>query len=117
VERARSFAQQHPVDVEHDTWLSPLVWACAAEAALALGDGVLARRAYDLLSPYAGRVACAGAHCAMGPVDAFLALAAAATGDTAAAAGHADRALELTVDWEIPLVGRWLRGLREQHKF
>ncbi len=117
VEQARSFAQQHPVDVEHDTWLSPLVWACAAEAALALGDAGLAGRVHELMGPYAGRVACAGAHCAMGPVDAFLALAAAAAGDLGAAARHADRALELVQEWEIPLVDRWLHGLREAHGF
>jgi hypothetical protein len=116
-ERAHRFAEQHPVDVEHDTWLSPLVWACAAEAALGLGDVGCGRRAYQLLSPYAGQVASAGAHLAMGPVDSFLALAAAAAGDAGSATVHADRALELVEEWGIPLVGEWLTGLRRQHGF
>jgi hypothetical protein len=116
-ERARAFARENPVDLEHDTWLSPLVWACAAEAALGVGDSALAARAYELLDPFAGRVACAGAHGAMGPVDGFLALAAAATGEDKQATAHADRALELVEEWSIPLAGRWLHGLRQQHGF
>jgi hypothetical protein len=117
VDRARDFARQHPFDLDHDTWLSPLVWACAAEAALELDDPTTARRVYELLAPYAGRAATAGAHCAMGPVDAFLALAAAATGDTPRASLHADAALQLVEDWELPLVEEWLRGRRLAHGF
>jgi hypothetical protein len=116
-DRARDFARQHPFDLDHDTWLSPLVWACAAEAALELGDETTARRAYELLAPYAGRAATAGAHCAMGPVDAFLALAAATVGDGPRASAHADAALRLVEQWEIPLVGTWLRGRRLAHGF
>jgi DNA-binding SARP family transcriptional activator/Mrp family chromosome partitioning ATPase len=117
VDRARGFAEAHPFDLDSDTWLSPLLWACAAEAALELGDASVARRAHDLLAPYAGRMVTAGAHCAMGPVDAFLALAAAALGETARATTHAERALELAGEWDLPLVGDWLRRLRAEHGF
>jgi DNA-binding SARP family transcriptional activator len=117
VDRARRFAEEHPFGLEDDTWMSPLLWACAAEASLGLGDVATGARAYELLAPYAGRVASAGAHCAMGPVDAFLALAAAAVGDTERATAHADRTEELCAAWEIPLAADWLRSQRQLHGF
>ncbi len=118
VDAARRFDEEHPYDLEeHETWLTPLMRCCAAEAALGLGDRARGRRCYELLAPYAGHAATAGAHCAMGPVDAFLALAAAAAGDRERAAGHADRAQELIEEWAIPLAGQWLAALRERHGF
>ena len=49
---------------------------------------------------------------ASGPVDAYLALAAAATGERELAARHADDAAALAREWEIPLFGL-AAGLRE----
>ncbi|QNN52053.1 BTAD domain-containing putative transcriptional regulator [Nocardioides mesophilus] len=117
VDRARTMAEKHPFELDADTWASPLLWGCAAETALGLGDAVLGRRAYAALAPYAGRALTAGAHCALGPVDAFLALAAAAGGEGDAATRHADRAEQLVEQWQIPLAGDWLRELRGRHQF
>jgi hypothetical protein len=50
-------------------------------------------------------------------VDAFLALAAFATGEREIATRHADDALRLCAEWEIPLVERWLRDQRERGGF
>jgi hypothetical protein len=70
-----------------------------------------------VLEPYAGHSSGAGAHNASGPVDAFLACAAAATGSPDRAAVHADRAQQLIEQWQIPLVATWLKGLRERYRF
>jgi hypothetical protein len=53
----------------------------------------------------------------MGPVDAYLAQAAAAVGEAELAARHADRALELMEAWQIPLAAQWMRGQRERFSF
>jgi hypothetical protein len=117
VEEARAHAASHPVDLSGDDWFSMLNWACAAEAALGLGDKDLAAAAYARLAPYEGRVASAGSGNAMGPVDAFLAHAAAAVEDGGLAARHADRALALMEEWEIPLAAQWLRDQRVRYGF
>ncbi len=53
----------------------------------------------------------------MGPVDAFLAFAAAASGEPELAGQHADAALQLCEEWELPLAARWVRDLRERYSF
>ena len=54
----------------------------------------------------------------MGPVDAFLALAAAASGAAGVlAAVHADDALDLCREWDVPLVAAWLQGQRDAFGF
>ena len=106
-----------PVAFDRQDWFSQLEWAAGAEAACAIGDASLAARAYERLAPFAGKPCCAGSGMHIGPVDAYLALAAAATGETSLAASHADSALELCVTWEIPLVAEWLRGQRDSHGF
>jgi hypothetical protein len=107
----------HPIDLTGDDWFAMLNWASAAEAALVLDDHALASAAYDRLAPFAGRSGSAGSGNANGPVDAFLALAAAAVGETALAGQHADRALELCEEWDIPLAAQWLRDQRERFGF
>ena len=114
---AREYAATHPVDLHHDDWFSMLSWGCAAEVALGLGDRELAVRAYDRLSPFEGYTCCAGSGVALGPVDAFLAQAAAACRETDLAGRHADRALELCEDWQVPLAAQWLRGQRDRFGF
>ena len=106
------------VDLSLDDWFSMLNWSCAAEAALGLGDRDLAAAAYRLLAPYAGRCTSAGSGNATGPVDAFLAHAAAAVGDLELAAparrpgSRAD-----AEEWQIPLVAQWLRDQRDRYGF
>ena len=107
----------HPIDLSGDDWFAMLNWASAAEAGLLLDDHALASAAYDRLAPFAGRSGCAGSGNANGPVDAFLALAAAAVGETELAGQHADRALELCEEWDIPLAAQWLRDQRERFGF
>ena len=94
-----------------------MVWCHAAEVALALGDADLAKASYARLEPIAGRSSSAGAHNAMGPVDGFLALAAAAAGDTARATEHAEDALRLRERWDVPLAADRLRAARARHGF
>ena len=116
-DEAREFRDSHDLDLSDDTWFSKLPWAHAAEAAVALGDSELGARAYQLLAPHAGQMACAGSGVAAGPVDAFLAMAAAAAGETEVAARHARAAEEQLVAWRIPLAGEWFARQRERYGF
>ena len=100
-----------------DDWLSIHHYCIAAEVAFALDEPAAARSLYRWLSPYAGRVCGAGFSVAIGPVDAFLAFAAMATGERDVASKHADRALELCAEWEIPLAAQWLREQRDRGGF
>jgi DNA-binding SARP family transcriptional activator len=116
-ERATRCWRQHPVDLTDDDWFAMLNWCAAAEAALVLDDHALASAAYDRLAPFAGRSGCAGSGNANGPVDAYLAHAAAAVGELGLAGDHADRALELCEQWQIPLATQWLRDQRDRFGF
>jgi hypothetical protein len=100
-----------------DDWLTVWSAAIAAECALVLGLRDEGAAAYALLAPLAGAVASAGSGAALGPVDAFLACAAAAAGERAAASRHADDALALCEQWRIPLVAAWLNSYRERFDF
>lgn len=117
LEEARAFLAENEIDLGGDTWFSLLPWALAAESAVALGDPGLGARAYELLAPHAGHMACAGSGVSVGPVDAFLAMAAAATGERAIAARHAVAAEAQCVRWRIPLAGEWFADQRERHGF
>ncbi|HSU01425.1 MAG TPA: BTAD domain-containing putative transcriptional regulator [Nocardioides sp.] len=116
-EQAVAHAAGRVVDLDQDNWYSMMNWSCSAEVSLVLGDRDLAAAAYDRLAPYRGRSASAGSGTALGPVDAFLAHAAAAVGDLDLAAAHADDALRLCGEWRIPLAAQWLRGQRDRFGF
>jgi hypothetical protein len=116
-EEARAWYAEHPAQDVADDWLSTSVWGAAAEVALHVGDPALAARAYAEIRPYAGQVCSAGSANPMGPTDAFLALAAAATGETALATQHAEDALVLIRAWRIPLVEEWFLDERERFGF
>ncbi|HET9859732.1 MAG TPA: BTAD domain-containing putative transcriptional regulator [Nocardioidaceae bacterium] len=116
-DEARAFYAGREIDLEADTWFSMLVWGASAEDSLHLGDRALAAAAYGRLAPFAGRACTAGSGVALGPVDAFLAMAAATTGDRGRAARHADEALALCEKWAIPLAAAWLRDQREAYSF
>ncbi|HEU5037129.1 MAG TPA: BTAD domain-containing putative transcriptional regulator [Nocardioides sp.] len=116
-DRARALYAERGAPLEHDNDISLLAWAHAAELALYLGEPTLAADAYAKLAPLAGLNTCAGSSLALGPVDSYLALAAAATGERDLAAKHAEEALVLADAWGIPLVSAWLRGLREEYGF
>ena len=117
VDEARDYLETHPIDFEPDDWFSFFIWGCAADAAFMTGRKDIAASAYERLAPFAGRPLCAGSAMAMGPVDAFLALAAYTTGETDLATGHADAALELCQTWDIPLAAAWLQDQRDAHGF
>lgn len=116
-ERAARHAAEHRIELPGDSMAAMLSWCSSAEVACALDLPDLAAAAYTRLAPYAGRACGAGSSNAMGPVDAYLALAAAAVGDQELARGHADRALELMAAWQIPLAAGWLTGERARYGF
>ena len=115
--QARELHASRPVELGQEDWFSMLNWCCAAEAALWLDDRDLAAAAYEKIAPFEGYSCAAGSGNAMGPVDVYLAQAAAAVGEAELAARHADRALELMEAWEIPLAAQWLRGQRDRFAF
>jgi DNA-binding SARP family transcriptional activator len=112
VDRARSAYAGVVLPDRPDTYLWLVEVTIACELALGLGDEALARRALALATPYAGRMAVAGNAWAMGPVDAYLALAAGVLGDDAAARAHADRAAALGEAWGLRAFTEWFAGQR-----
>jgi hypothetical protein len=85
--------------------------------ALFMGDAELGAGTYSRLAPLAGRSACAGSGNAFGPVDAYLAMAAASVGEAALASRHADEAERLASEWRIPLFAKWLAEQRDRFGF
>jgi hypothetical protein len=116
-DRARAYAAERGTPLEHETEISLLAWCHSAELSLYFADADLAAGSYTRLAPYAGRSCCAGSALANGPVDAYLAMAAAATGERGIATGHADQAAALAEDWEIPVFAQWFADLRAEHGF
>ncbi|WP_191908019.1 BTAD domain-containing putative transcriptional regulator [Nocardioides cynanchi] len=114
---ARAHYAAHDVDLSPEDWFSLLNWGMAADVSLHLDDPVLADTAYARLLPHAGASCCAGSGNHTGPVDLFLALAAAARGDQGLAARHADDAERLCAEWQIPLAAQWLREQRVRYSF
>ncbi|MBW9216901.1 AAA family ATPase [Mumia sp. zg.B53] len=114
---ARELFETSRPTLDDESWIAPLIWGFGAEVGLALGDRDLAAAAYDRLAPLRGGVLSAGSTIAMGPVDAFLALAAAADDDTGLATRHADDAVRLMQTWQIPLAERWFLRQRDLHGF
>jgi hypothetical protein len=114
---ARAHYAAHPIDLTTEDWFSLLNWGMAADVSLHLEDPALAEDAYQRLLPYAGFSCCAGSGNHTGPVDLFLALAAAARGERDLASRHADDAERLCEEWQIPLAGQWLRAQRDRYGF
>lgn len=98
-------------------YMGVIQWCLAGEVALGLGEPDLGARAYVWMAPYAGRICSAGSTAIMGPIDAFLALAAASTGERETATRHADDALRLCEEWGFVRVATWLEELRTRHMF
>ena len=117
-DRARAWHAEHGAPLEaHDGLMLLLMWCHAAEVSLHLGDVDLAGRSYALAAPYAGRSCGVGSAIASGPVDAYLAMAAAGAGETRLAAQHADDALRLADEWGLPLVAAWIREQRAAYSY
>lgn len=117
VEEARAYRASHPFELDADDWFSLLNWCHAAEAAAYLGDAALGEAMHARLLPFAGCNSCAGSGNTTGPVDRYLALAAHAGGDVAAATAHARDADRLCREWEIPVLLRLLEDQRHQFGF
>jgi DNA-binding SARP family transcriptional activator len=121
VDEARAYLRAHADGLERalsqEIWFSPMGRGLAGEVALYVGDPALGARVYGLLAHLSGRPLVAGSGSAMGPMDAFLAMAAESTGERELATRHADRAAELCETWEIPLAAQWLRRERDRWGF
>ena len=95
----------------------------ACEIVVHLSTGLTAQAngaaadAYAALSEFSGQPACVGSGTALGPVDAYLAMAAEATGERALATRHADDAARLCEEWRIPLAAQWFADLRSRFGF
>ena len=120
-EEARSLLAEHEdtlvADLSSQTWFSPMMWAMGAEAAAHLGRPDLAAASYSHLVELRGRPACAGSGTCLGPADAFLALAAHATGERDLATSHARDAARCCEEWRVPLAAQWFAGVRETFGF
>ena len=68
------------VDLSPDWWFSTMLLSMAAEAAMYVGEAGIAATAYDRLLRFSGMPACSGSGTVIGPVDAFLAMAAQGNG-------------------------------------
>jgi DNA-binding SARP family transcriptional activator len=100
-----------------DDWFAELHWSFGAEIALELGEPELGAQVYERLVGLRGQCIISGTGPAHGPADAYLAMAAAAAGETSLATAHADAASALCRDWDIPQVARRLDDLRERYGF
>jgi DNA-binding SARP family transcriptional activator len=114
---ARAQYEAGGLSLGNDDWLSVLALSQAAEVALRLGLPDEGARVYAALAPCAGRLTCAGSGVQLGPVDLFLACAAAAVGEASLATAHADAARGLCEQWDVPVAAGWLRDLRAEHGF
>ena len=94
--------------VDPAQWSQVSDWCMEAEAAAAVGDADLAQRARAVLSPYADRIALAGAAACFGPVSGYLALAAATVGDREAARRYATAARDTATRWGWHAYVDWL---------
>ncbi|MET7400222.1 hypothetical protein ABZS66_42730, partial [Dactylosporangium sp. NPDC005572] len=93
---------EHPA-----SWALPFDLSVAAYAAFALSRPDQGAEVYRRLAPLAGRTASAGSGAPIGPVDAYLALAASAAGEPELARRHAADAAALVEAWDIPVFGAW----------
>jgi hypothetical protein len=115
--RALDYLGEHEVDLSAQDWFSMLNWCWGAVAAAFSHDADLGARCYHLLGPFPGHGCSAGSGVSNGPVDAYLAMAAYATGELEIAARHADDAERLAEEWQIPLFVTWLREQRDRLGF
>jgi DNA-binding SARP family transcriptional activator len=114
---ARSYWATHPIDIPAEGEVEMHTVAHAAELSLYLGLPELGAVCHRRLEPYAGMVVSLGSSMALGPVDAYLALAAAAAGDVATARADADRGLERAREWGLDVFVAWFGGVRSAYGF
>jgi len=116
-EQARKYFAEHGAPLEHENQASLLAWCHAAEIALYLGQDGIGAAAYDKLAPYAGWNCAVGSALASGPVDCYLACAAAAAGEKDLAARHAEDGLRLARGWGLADLEKWFTQTRADYDF
>jgi DNA-binding SARP family transcriptional activator len=109
----RTVLESRPSWVDGIAWARTFELSVAAHAAYLSQHTRLAATVYRSLAPYAGRMAAVGSAGAIGPVDAYLAFAAATTGERDLARRHADDARALAKAWELPALTAWLTDVAE----
>lgn len=114
---AREVWAGYEYEIGTDDWYRELHWSFGAEIAVELGERDLGAEIYARLLPLRGGCIISGTGPAHGPADAYLAMAAAAAGETATATRHADTAAALCREWDIPQVALRLDDLRSRHGF
>jgi DNA-binding SARP family transcriptional activator len=114
---ARRLLADQPVPVSDDDFAATLDLSIGAEASLRLGVPGLAARVYPLLVQWPRRTASAGTGAPIGPIEPYLALAAAAVGEAGLAARHADAALDLCAEQKLRAVTAWFTDLRSRYGF
>ena len=116
-EAARTALAVGGTDLDVRNWFSLFSWAMSCAAGLFLDDADLAAVAYERLAPYAGGCVGAGSGVPSGPSHAYLAMAAAATGEQEAAREHATAAEAQAAEWRIPVFAEWFTGIRARYAF
>jgi hypothetical protein len=117
LEEARERLSRPDLELSADWWFSLLSLPLTAEAAMRTGMTDLAALAYERLVPFAGLPAAGGSGTVAGVVDFYLAMAAHATGERDLAVRHADEAIRVCTEWEIPLAAAWFTRVRDQFGF
>lgn len=117
LDEARQHLATGTADQSSDWWFSLLSLSMSAEAAMRVGMPDVAAAAYGRLAPFAGRPAAGGSGTIIGLVDHFLAMAAHAAGERELATRHADDAVRLCSEWELPLAAAWFARLRGEFGF
>jgi len=104
-----------PITEDNDVHLHTV--AHAAELSLYLADADLARLCLGRITKYSGMAVSLGSSMALGPVDLYLACAAAAAGDLETAGRYADAALGRAREWGLRALIDWFEGVRSTYGF
>ncbi|SFB72278.1 Transcriptional regulatory protein, C terminal [Nocardioides terrae] len=116
-DEARWHHRQAGAPITEDTEVPLHTVAHAAELSLYLADADLAQRCARRLTNYSGMAVSLGSSMALGPVDLYLACAAAAAGDAEAAHRDADAALDRAREWGLDALIAWFEGVRSTYGF
>ena len=114
---ARTHWRRNPIEIPEQGEVEMHAVAHAAELSLYLGLPDVAAICHRRLGVYSGMMVSLGSSLALGPVDAYLALAAAAAGDLDTARADADRGLERAREWGLDVFVSWFEGLRAAYGF
>ncbi|WP_130493427.1 ATP-binding protein [Motilibacter rhizosphaerae] len=113
---ARAHLAEEPLPLEREDFIASVQAAAAAEAGWRLGLPDLAERGRRLLADLSGGTVSAGSGVQLGPVDAYLAMAAAAVGDDDSASRLSAAALRSCAAWGTTAVADWVEGLGLQRR-